>query len=44
MTPGCSAGQIGGGVCDGELAVLRLPTRARDMAVRAPGPDGPGYR
>lgn len=36
--------QSPGGVFDGELLLLRLPSQPRDMAVRELGPDRPGYR
>lgn len=39
-----STAQIAGGVFDGELLLLRLPSQAHNMAVRELGPDGPSYR
>lgn len=36
--------QTVGGVCDGEILLLRLPSQPHDVAVVELGPDGPGYR
>lgn len=33
-----------GGVYDGAVLLLRLPTQSHDVAVGVLGPNGPGYR